>query len=875
MKKIVLVLPIIALFLHSCGRSEDALHQAEDLLAKAKDFYENESYESAETNIQQALPLLKHHHDQTKTAEAQAYLGKIKLAFGEFGAAIENVKGAIEISRSASDFRGEAKYLMLLGDIYASMGEDEKAIQQYRSSMSFSSAFDDRKSVADLRLKLANVLERLEQYEEASENCVQAMSYFKSTGDKRNAGAASMRLGKMSYLQQRYDEAHNYLNQAQSLIDPSDTPLLEAQVRLHLGLLYRMQGDWNNALRHFRDGTNRLRANRSGKEYETVLLFYLGKIYQDSGKWEEAKKFYGDALTIARKTGDRLAETYIGLFLLEIEEQSLGRNIRTPDLARLASSFKQIADRFTALEHKTGATLAQFEAAHLYRRLGKLDETLNKLDQGIETLESSYGEYVDFDLHQPYAIEWNIQRRIEDGYQLAAKTSLELNRVVQAFQYLERYRSNNFFKILKNAGIEIRYQPLRQNVYNAWEKIDIIRHLQLELSGMLNNRNGIRRQSHVDSLNSRIEEEKQHLSLQAVKIVEGYPNYQYFVRTKGVGLSEAQALIPRGTVVLQFLPLENELTILAVSKTNHTVRSVAINRDQLQSMVREYLSLLRDPNVYAGAAGEASLRPMTRFALLSTQLYDTFLRPVEAIFEKNLIIIPPSQLENFPFHVLEKQEANGTVRYLIELAGVDYLPGISLLKFRTSTAAKIHNVVGLGNPTGKNWSIDYELRDIRSFIKDTRILIGIEATWNNLINSKGDVLQLSTDFMNMNRVSPLGTVSFVNPDNSEDVVEIPFASLTTFPPFSVTVLSNQFGSGFGLYPVHGLVLRLNGTSDIFYNGWYSDRKTAKFFSEFFYTHLANGLAPGDAYRQALLNLIRTRDVNHPYQWGQFFHVGVG
>jgi CHAT domain-containing protein len=72
-----------------------------------------------------------------------------------------------------------------------------------------------------------------------------------------------------------------------------------------------------------------------------------------------------------------------------------------------------------------------------------------------------------------------------------------------------------------------------------------------------------------------------------------------------------------------------------------------------------------------------------------------------------------------------------------------------------------------------------------------------------------------------------------------------------------------------------MLLRINGTSDVFLNAWFSDRKAAKFFSEFFYTHLANGLAPGDAYRQALLNLIRTKDVNHPHSWGQFFHFGVG
>jgi CHAT domain-containing protein len=68
---------------------------------------------------------------------------------------------------------------------------------------------------------------------------------------------------------------------------------------------------------------------------------------------------------------------------------------------------------------------------------------------------------------------------------------------------------------------------------------------------------------------------------------------------------------------------------------------------------------------------------------------------------------------------------------------------------------------------------------------------------------------------------------------------------------------------------------MNGVSDVFLNEWSADRKASKFLSEYFFTNLANGLAPGDAYRQALLNLIRSREVGHPHSWAQFFHFGIG
>ena len=206
---------------------------------------------------------------------------------------------------------------------------------------------------------------------------------------------------------------------------------------------------------------------------------------------------------------------------------------------------------------------------------------------------------------------------------------------------------------------------------------------------------------------------------------------------------------------------------------------------------------------------------------------------------------------------------------------MDYLPSLASLRYKTIEAERISKIVALGNPTGKNWSIDYELRDLRSFFKEATIYIGKDASWENLKVVKPDVLQISSEFLMGEGDSPLGVVGLTKVQNPDEVVKIPFERLTEIQAPPLVFLSNQYGQGLGLSTIHALVLRMNGTSDVFLNAWFSDRKATKFFSEFFYTHLANGLAPGDAYRQALLNLIRTRDVSHPHSWGQFVHFGVG
>jgi CHAT domain-containing protein len=266
---------------------------------------------------------------------------------------------------------------------------------------------------------------------------------------------------------------------------------------------------------------------------------------------------------------------------------------------------------------------------------------------------------------------------------------------------------------------------------------------------------------------------------------------------------------------------------------------------------------------------------MMQFARLSTHLYDILLRPVDDLFERNLIIVANKEMDGFPFHAIERQDAKGNVKYVIELTSIDYVPSIASLRYRAVSAARLQDVVAFGNPTGKNWSVDYELRDIRSFFKGARVMVGLETSWDNLKSTKADILQISTEFSQRNAEFPLGNFVLSNGLMVEQSTIIPFEKLAELEAIPVIALSNHHGQGVGLSAEHALLLRLNGTPDIFFNAWSADRKAAKFFSEYFFTHLANGLAPGDAYRQALLNLIRTREVSHPRSWGQFFHFGVG
>jgi tetratricopeptide (TPR) repeat protein len=659
------------------------------------------------------------------------------------------------------------------------------------------------------------------------------------------------------------------------MLQKSNEPVLDARLCMEAGIVLKAQGKNNEALQIFRDAANNLRSKHTGRDQEIQLLFNIGTVYFDNGRFGDAKKYFADAEGLARGVGDAIAEGYLVLFGIRCDERSLSPNQRLQEVDRLAEAYAAAAQKFQSAGHRSGEAYALAQKGRLYESVGNQTKAREVYRQAIEVEATTMGEFTVPKYHHEYQEVLNLDKERSSWYAQLASLLIQMKGKEEALSVLELGSQRAQSKVLQDVTVALRHPSLRQDVQKARATLRELSMLQVEQSSMLSIRRGINEDRYINALHGQISNLQRDFASLSERIIGQFPNYEPLLHVGSIHVKDIQASIPPGTLVVRFLPANDQLFVFALTKTKFEVKSSIVPREKLLSLVAEYQRLLHDPSVYTGTAGEASIATMTRFATLSTQLYDHLLRPVDGMLERNLVIIESPEFEGFPFHTIERQDRGGSVKYVIEITSVDYLPSLASLRFKTADTEHLSRVTAMGNPTGKNWSIDYELRDIRSFFKEATIFISRDASWDNLKDVKTDVLQLSSDFLMGEGDSPLGMVALANRQTTDDVSKVPFEKLTEIQAPSIVVLSNQYGQGFGLSTAHALVLRINGTSDVFFNAWFSDRKAAKFFSEFFYTHLANGLAPGDAYRQALLNLIRTRDVNHPHSWGQFFHFGIG
>lgn len=868
------ILLLLLLVLACDVREKPGIDPAE-LFERGVSLFNEQSYPQAEELFRRALEQFDKLNNRSDAARALGYLGQIKLAQGQYRAAVERWQTALEASRAANDYRAESQLHIFFGDLFVEMGEYTTALQHYQGALSYYSAFGDRNASAGVELKMARAYRWAGELELALQFFERAYSYYNTTGDGNAKAEALDGVGEVYALQGRDAEALNSYSQGLTAVSSSSDPVLAARLKLHAGLSHRTLGNPNAALEQMRDAVNSLRSKQVAPALQSLILFSIGNVYFHNGRLSDAKGYYAQASSAAQRAGDNIAQQYNAILMLRCDELQMKPADVPRETDRLIQAYRALAEAMRNCGHRTGEAYALAQVGRLYATQGDVQRSEEAYAKAVQITETIVGEYVHPEIHRPYLVELSLETEREEWYRALAELLLVAKRPQESFSVLEKRSSHRLYERLFQVDVSIRHLQLQHDVLKTRETLRQLKRLEVEWSRLLAATPRTVTDDQYQALQREIGKLKEEVAQAADRIVHTYPNYELLVRPSDRKVSELQSLIPRGTLVVRFLPATERLYMYVLSRTRFEVRSSPISQRALLNQVHEYLRLMNDPAVYAAAAGAASLPAMTRFGFLSSQLYEHFLRPIDGLYERNLLIIPGNEFEGVPFHALERQDRRGNVQYVVEFMSVDYLPSLTTLVYRTAMSVRTREVVAFGNPTGKSWSVDYELRDIRSFYKGATIFIGPEASWQNLMNARGDVLQISSEYGRVRETQPLGMFILAAGAAQGGVMEVPFEKLSEAPVFPVVYLSNQLGEGSKLSAVHALVLRIAGTGDVFLNAWYADRKAAKFFSEYFYAHLANGLAPGDAYRQALLNMIRTKDISHPRAWGQFFHYGTG
>ncbi len=858
-----------AALLVSCEAPEAEPTTPAESFERAVSAYQERDLERARGYFLQAETMSRDQGRVELVLQAIVYQARIADERGDVRTAIVAAQRAAAVARQIGDFRAEAEVRVIEGRSYRSAGILREADRALQDALRLSETFQEKPKVAEARLALGDLWMGSSDPGRADEHFSRALEVAQSLEDAHLSARALTGLASVFLRQGKIQESVNSVSQAAGIVDGLDDPVLKAKTRLLQGEILESQGNANAALSAYREAVNVLRRARTGRRLEAMCLFRIGLLYQGHRRSGDAKKYFSDGLEIARREGDKIAQYYLNVHLLLADIRLMTPDQQTRIAPRIVQAFSQLATQFRSILQRPGEAFVRGYAGDVLRR-GNPKESLILLGQASEAERASDIVYLDPELHRPYVTALPSDLGSGPWSRTFASQLLAADQVVSAITSLELRRLRKFASGLDGVDLTLRHPKAVKSAQELRTDLVDLRLRGTELSARL----GSSRMT--DTLTGTLPdfaEAESGLILRGNSVFRQHPSYAVIVRVDSLALADLRRHIPRGVTMIEHIGDGQQIHILAVSRSDMLVRTVSVPESSVYARAEEYRNLMLDPMVYSGEGGESSVPGMTRFAILSTELYDILLRPVETMIDRGIIVVPNEMIGALPIHALERQETGGRLEFVVERMSVDYLPSWSSVMFPTRMTGRLRSIVAFGNPSGKNWSVDYELRDIRSFFRNADVYTGRDATWENMSRTSPDLIQVSSEFSP--GLTSYGMFLVSAGEATEETRVMPFERLLELESPPVVLLTNQSGGQYSLGPQHAIMLRMNGTSDVFLNRWIADRKAAKFFSEFFFTHLSGGLAPGDAYRQALLNLIQTREHAHPRSWAQFFHFGTG
>lgn len=865
--------------------NEEPAAKSQRLRTEAVQHVNGHDYLAAERLLSQLPPLDETLQQADRLAEDRASLARVQTSLGMFSSAIENYIEAWTYYRQIGDHTSEIRLMDAVGNLYYELGDVEKGIGFLKDAVEVSKLASGGNPDPEASLCLGDAYAWSGQHEAALAQFSSAYYTFVKRPYAPAVVRALSRVGLASARLNKRQEATETLVDIEKILATVPNVLVKARFDFDRGRAFEFLDDRSAAAQSYRDGIGLLQnlPNDTQDEQTSKLLVRLfaalGKVYSHNFAYALAKESFIDGYTLAKKTGEKVALGYLLIAIADCERRLSAVSISQEAAIAANTYYEQALILFSRIGNVSGEAYASYKIGLIKDEEGNANAALEAYRHSFNLLNQRAGEFIDWSDDE---VLFELRDEPSDGfrgdevfwYEPLVRALAQRGRADEALQVYEQGKLKSLSARLRTFPFESGKGELDQMVQVHQQKGQTLEIRESELG--FQRRLGVRLRDgeRIASLQREILSRSNELAAAAAALAQKYPRLEVMLRTPSVQEEELHALLSYGTVVLDYLITEDRILIFVVSfdrgdgRPPVLVVEVPAYKDIVLEKVRQYDLMVRERILRIGT-GYIQTTDLER---LSQELYNYFFRPVEKLFLRRVIIIPPREMERIPFHAFTRSTNEG-IKPLIEITDVSYLPYLATVKSLQVSPRLINTVVAIGNPRGDNWPLDFELRDIRSFFRDASVFVSQNASDKRLFESFGDLLQLSTDFTTDTLFPGRSTFVLSSGSITSPGLRVPAADLLRLHPFPVVYFSDQQPSASGLTPLHAALMMINGSSHIILNMMPSEAKVNKLFSERFYSALAKGANVNDAYRSALISLSRSRSFSAPYEWAQFFKFG--
>lgn len=329
--------------------------------------------------------------------------------------AVPGIRGGLGGAPSAAEHLAEAR-------THERSGRLAEALAAYTTAAAVAEQTGEAAVLAEALRRWGVVCHHRNEPERARELCERSYEIARSIGDEVLSAEALNALGGMEFERGEMHRARELFNQ--SLGIAGSVPGLRSRIEQNLGILATIQGEHEEALRHYQSSLEACRA--AGDDQGCAIAYHnLGMISADRREWAEAERCYQRSLEIAERTGDVHLQ---GLCLLNHAEVHLAREAFS-EAQSGAEAALRIFDRLGSRMDKadayriigvvfretgrpalaearlrsaieaavgTGSILSEAEAS---RELGRLYQTLSRNHEALTLLNAAHRLFHRLDAH--------------------------------------------------------------------------------------------------------------------------------------------------------------------------------------------------------------------------------------------------------------------------------------------------------------------------------------------------------------------------------------------------------------------------------------------------------------------------------------------
>lgn len=544
----------------------------------------------------------------------------------------------------------------------------ENAIPTYKAAIAIYDEIKDYKNKSTTLNNIAFIQARISDYQEAINYLHQSLETSKLTNNETNIVLPLINLATIYKTVGDLPRSIEYYNEALVLTKRNGMKNSEAAVMMNLGLIYAEVGEVQKGLDLHLEILPYYKSTRDDSG-ELNMLGYIADEYFSLGKYDEALNYFNQQLKqgLAANAGRTLVFAHFGLgktyTILGDSEKAL---------ENLANALKYVNENRSDL-----ANVLLWKGINK-RNQGQLTEAKTELEKAIEVVESIRNRLSSQELRTAYFSKVN--RRI---YEVYVSVLMDLyfqtkqpEYQTTAFEYAEKAKARSLLELLAMSRVDIR-QGVDTQLLEDEKKIR--KDLQDKagvLSRLLAAKTPEDKLKEAQLNYSKAEETLQQME---AKIRVASPHYAAITQLQTVSLAEAQKLLDKDTILLEYLLGEQKSYLWLISKDS--IQTVELpKKSAIEIQTRKYYDLLTSRNLKvkfetADEKRDRIVKSDSEINQVSNDLSQVLLGAIgNQLANKKLIIVADGGLQYIPFASLKYKN-----RYLIETNEIVNLPSISTL----------------------------------------------------------------------------------------------------------------------------------------------------------------------------------------------------